>query len=105
MEIEKRQAEYITITAAPRLDPVKVFLEDLKPGAGQITVTCYGSAWTCYFGAMGDRNIKTFAISVDADYLAASMLSTIQRATKTEERYLIRIIKTVQAALQRVENA
>lgn len=100
MKIETRQCDYITISGADRLDPIKVFFEDTAEGAGQITVTCYGSAWSAYFGAMGDRNIKQFALSASADYLAGAMLSTIRKATKREEQYLKRIVLAVQDVLR-----
>ena len=52
MNIEKGVVEKLVITGASltdgrgTLDPIAVMVEDFIPGAGRITITCCGEAWT-----------------------------------------------------------
>ncbi len=66
----------MTLTDVPALDPITVFLENFDKGRGQITITCYGKAWTAYWGAMGDRTLSEFFCDCNTDYLA-NKLSTV----------------------------
>lgn len=82
MKIETTKVTKLVISEADRLDPVHVFLEDIGPRQGRITINCYGQSWTAYWGGMGDRTIAQFFQSCDEYYLAGK-LSNI-RASVTD---------------------
>jgi len=77
MEITRSQCEKVKISKINGLDPITVFLEDLGPQQGQITIKCYDEIWSSYWGGMGDRNIAKFFCSCDHHYLA-NKLSRIE---------------------------
>ena len=76
MKIANTSCKQRILTDIDRLDPITVFLEDYSHGAGQITIVCYGKAWTSYWGAMGDNTIDEFFCCCDEHYIAKN-LSTI----------------------------
>ncbi|MDK1397980.1 hypothetical protein [Pseudomonas protegens] len=41
LKVERSKVTKLVITGAPSLDPITVFLEDLAPCKGKITVSCY----------------------------------------------------------------
>lgn len=73
MEIEQSTVTKLTISGAKALDPISVILDDLEPRKGKITITCYGKAWTAYWGGMGERTIAQFFYSCDQHYLAGNL--------------------------------
>lgn len=92
MNIEKNlPAECFIIHDAPALDPLTVFLREIGPRGGQVTIVCYGRAWSAYFGAMHSP-LKQFLASLNADYLAGKMEN---QRTKRDEAYLNRICQAV----------
>lgn len=54
LNVERSTVTKLVITGAPSLDPITVFLEDLAPKRGKITVSCWGKSWTAYWGGMWD---------------------------------------------------
>ena len=101
--------EHMYITETPGLDPINVFWINLEPGQGHVTITCYGSAWTAYFGAMGaqtvPQTIQQFFASVNADYMVTKLACPMRRQTKREEIYLTKIFHAVKAALKETGEA
>ena len=87
------------INGAPRLDPIRVILQDLGPGQGRVIIECYGSAWSAYWGATGHQSILQFLDMADADYIT-SALSSHQRLSKIETAYLTRIVQAVKEAIK-----
>jgi len=73
MNIKEISINKLTLTNLDRLDPINVYAEDLGVGVGKITITCYGKAWTAYWGAMGDNTIKQFFVSCDEFYIAKNL--------------------------------
>lgn len=69
MNIEKREVTQLVLTNLKALDPVKVFVENIAPGQGQITITCYGQSWTAYWGGMGVESLEEFFTSSNVSYL------------------------------------
>lgn len=58
------------IRGADRLDPITVFLEDIAPSKGSITVSCFGESWTAYWPAMGENTkVADFFISASVAYI------------------------------------
>ena len=96
-------AELSTMTVKPpNLDPIAVYMNDIAPGRGELTVTCYGLAWTCYWGGMGeDRTVRQFVAGTGPDYIAGCLIcgrdqfSANQRTHKREVEYLTRIAEAV----------
>ncbi len=75
MEVETSQVTRLKITGGDRLDPVTVFLEDLGPKQGKVTIECYGESWSASWGGMGDRTVADFFCSCDEHYLANKLSS------------------------------
>lgn len=69
MKITQSTIEQIVITDVERLDPVKVMIENIKPGVGNITITCFGKSWTSFWGSMSDRLIQEFFVDCNDSYL------------------------------------
>jgi len=80
MDINTNQVIMLTLTELERLDPVRVILEDIEAGKGRIIITCYGKAWTAYWGGMGDQTISQFFYNAPEEYLAGN-LSNISKTT------------------------
>jgi hypothetical protein len=94
--------EVLDIVGDPSLDRIEVYWRNYEPGKGSVTITCYGSAWTAYFGAMSGSTIQQFFTSAGTDYLVNKLGLTPQlKQRKTDLAYLSRIIDAVKAALVR----
>lgn len=94
----------LTITDAPALDPIRVYLENYEPGQGRITISCYGRAWTSAWFSMSGKTIEQFFESCGADYLIGNLTNQLHqglaRNRKSDESYLLRIICAVQEGLR-----
>jgi hypothetical protein len=89
------------IPATQGLDPVTVFWRDFGPGKGQVTILCYGAAWTSYWNAMGKETIKQFFATCDEDYLFRNLgLGRHLKQSKAFQTYLLRIIRAVKTAVK-----
>lgn len=86
-----------TITGAPRLDPIRVLIEDLGPNSGRLMIGCYGESWENYWGGCGKEGIRAFLQNADAEYLANRLLPGGAPAQK--RGYLIRIVQAVKDSL------
>ena len=73
MKLDLSTVRKIKLTDLDRLDPVSIFLEDFGIGAGQITIYCYGEAWTSYWGGMGNDTIAEFFCGCDEHYIAKNL--------------------------------
>ena len=73
MNIEESKITKLKLTDIKRLDPVSVFVDDIEPGKGKITIECYGKSWSSYWGGMSGGTISSFFLSADSDYLANRM--------------------------------
>lgn len=100
MRIENTEAAKVfTIFDAPKLDPVTVVLQDVGPGCGRLVVECFGSAWSSYWGAMGDRTLLEFLADCHPGYIAGKMHPTDRKLKKSEAAYMERIVEAVHSAL------
>jgi len=84
MDIVKSTVEKIIITNADMpngcgvLDPIAVIAEDQGPGAGKITITCFGEAWTHYWSHMGETTkLMPFFVKASDDYLVGKLKTGI----------------------------
>lgn len=89
------------------LDPVTAFLQDFEPGRRQLTLVCWGRAWTHYWGAMGNgSSLAEFVLKASPGYLVGKMMLTrdvmLARAERREERWLAQIVEALKAELRRV---
>lgn len=83
MNVTTSIATKICITDVPRLDPISVYLEDLGPERGKVTITCFDDSWTNFWGSMGKgRTVRDFFIGCDNGYLcskfASGLYSTVE---------------------------
>ncbi|VVO40202.1 hypothetical protein PS712_05779 [Pseudomonas fluorescens] len=70
LQVDRSTVTKLVITGAPNLDPITVFLEDLAPCKGKITVSCWGKSWTAYWGGMWDGlNIGQFFCELNTSYI------------------------------------
>lgn len=69
MIIQHISVKKLLIRDLPSLDPISLYLEDLGPGQGNVTITCYGKSWVSYWGAMGKETVAEFILSCGTDYL------------------------------------
>ncbi|POA47111.1 hypothetical protein C1893_17070 [Pseudomonas sp. MPR-ANC1] len=70
LKVERSTVTKLVITGAPNLDPITVFLEDLAPCKGKITVSCWGKSWTAYWRSMWDGlNIAQFFCELNTSYI------------------------------------
>lgn len=101
MIVRHSMVKRLEITEVPRLDPIRIYLEDYDPGRGRITISCYDAAWVGYWGGMGGRSIAEFFVDCDAEYLAGNLscAATLSRAPHNRS-YLIRVVEAVQQALR-----
>jgi hypothetical protein len=100
MRIENTErVKVFTIFDAPKLDPITVVLQDVGPGCGRLIVECYGSAWSAYWGAMGN-DIAGFLRGCNTSYIAGKMHPIDRNIKKSEAVYLDRIVEAVHSALR-----
>lgn len=117
MKIETKQLKKLTITKAHRLDQVDVILEDIEQNKGKIVITCYGKAWTAYWGGMSDKTVAEFFLSAGTEYIAGCIAPHVNQETQWnpmendcdyedfepepnhEYKYICRIIDAVKEAL------
>jgi hypothetical protein len=79
------------------LDAITVFWQDFERGHGAVTILCYDSAWTTYFGGLGERKVRDLFRSADVSYLVNRFVSSQWlKQTKSHERYLTKIVEAVQ---------
>lgn len=79
MKIEQSLVRKVMITGAPALDPIAVMLEDVAPGHGQITITCFGKSWTADWSAMGKQTVAQLFIDSHAEVLAPKLHTGLPR--------------------------
>lgn len=78
MKVERHKIESIRIGGIKNLDPITVYLHDIAPRQGKITIECYGQSWSAYWGGMGDCNIAAFFCGCDNGYLIGNLAGGIQ---------------------------
>lgn len=105
MKVERSgtaKVQKVFVTEIPSLDPVTVYFDDIREHVGQITVICFGEAWTAYFGAMPkeDLTVESFFRTADSHYMTNALIrAQFTKQTKQHEKYLMRIVEAVRQAL------
>ena len=86
------------------LDPVTVFFEDFGNARGQMTVVCWGRAWTHYWGNMGDKTVREFVLKASIGYLVGKLMLPydvmLKRAEPREEKWLTQIVEAIKDQLR-----
>lgn len=91
------------IEPAGSLDRIQVFLVDSARYKGSITITCWGCAWTAYFGGMMCPTIREFVLMIDVGYLVDKLgINPTLKQRKQDMAYLTRIVEAVKGALKAV---
>ena len=92
MKISETNVRKLIITDAPMpegrgvLDPISVYIEDFGPGAGKITITCFGEAWSHYWSHMGEQHtLATFFSKCDQHYLAGKLKNGIDHIIRDDD--------------------
>lgn len=94
------------ISELPRLDPITVFIQNIEPGRGKITVEVFGQSWSTYFGNMGGKTIEQFVRGVDPDYLATRFLRADgRRPTVRQHSYCERVCAAVIECFRSLEGS
>lgn len=88
------------ITEAPRLDSIRVFIEECSPTSGRLTIGCFGESWENYWQATGSGGFVAFLKSTDSDYLLSKM--TTHRLPAQKRSYVLRIIEAVKESLSMI---
>lgn len=70
MNVSKSTVTKLLITGMPDLDPVHVFVDDMRASKGRITLTCFDDSWSYFWGSIGNKTITEFFCACDEDYLA-----------------------------------
>lgn len=73
MKVEKSEITKLSLTGLDNLDPITVYLEDIEPRKGKITIECFGKSWSSYWGGMGSKSISQFFIDCNVEYLANNL--------------------------------
>lgn len=89
-----------------------VFLQDFSTGCGRLTVVYEDDAWSHYWSAMGDRDIRSFiATCSSAGYIAGKLMAGSghrawrQKERKLEYERLERIVTAIRAAFDKPAGA
>ena len=129
MEVKKKEVEQLKITQLLDLDPITVYMDEWeKEGKyqGRITIVCYDTILSYYWGSMGEP-LKEFFCNTNAEYLLGKFIQNSYSSycpvattgsyndhgvwseqeacvmidmADTQKEYIIKIIKTVQEALK-----
>ena len=75
MKVIKSVTETYVISDIKRVDPITVYVQNQSEGKGKITIECYGSSWSSYWGGMGKQNLQSFFSSCDNHYLLKNLVS------------------------------
>lgn len=84
MKITESKVKQLTISGLERLDPIRVIMEDFGQGRGMITITCFGEAWSNYWGAMGEGALGEYVTIAEffgfcsVDYLAGKLKNGLE---------------------------
>jgi hypothetical protein len=75
MNINQPYVTKIVLSDLNRLDPITAIFENIKPSKGIVTITCYGKAWTAFWGSIPTLTIEKFFINSDISYLIPNLSS------------------------------
>lgn len=98
--IESCKVDVLDIPMGNGLDPITVFWRNWEAGRGDVTITCYGMAWTAYFGGMSGDTIQQFFKRAGVDYLVTKLMDARHHKTaRFHTSYLTNIVSAIKAML------
>lgn len=103
MEIRQIPVFAMEIHGAKNLDPITVYVHDYMEGKGLITITCFGTSFSGYWGGMGNRTMMQFFVDCDYCYLLGKMMPnnyTNKKKEREDAEYYSRMICAVQDAFK-----
>lgn len=105
MKVDAGTVTILRISEVPRLDPIRVTLDDIEPGKGRINIECYGKAWASYWGAMGDHTIARFFESCDNGYLINNLSPGLYKTHFSADALQTLCRKTIRIRRKRTREA
>lgn len=86
MKLYTEQVTKLAITEVPNMDHISVIVEDFGPGAGKITITSCGQAWTNFWGHMGKQHtLRSFFCKCNTPYLVEKLQIGIDHQIPDED--------------------
>lgn len=86
MKISTSQVTKLSISGVPDMDPISAIIEDFGPGAGKITITSFGEAWTHYWSHMGTQHtMRSFFLKCETQYLIGKLSNGIKKQITDED--------------------
>lgn len=86
MKISTSQVTKLAITDLANMDPISVMVEDFGPGAGKITITSAGEAWSSYWSHMGEQHtLRSFFLKCNTPYLVGKLKTGIRSRIPDED--------------------
>lgn len=68
MKVEKTTVEKLQVDGVDNLDSLTMYIECYGGSAAKVTMECYGSSWSAYWGSMGG-SVKEFFLRCNTPYL------------------------------------
>jgi hypothetical protein len=104
--IEIPAKRYTAESGKRDLDPVTAFLRDFEPGRGELTLVCYGRAWTIYWGSMGNgADLRSFILHAWTGYIVGKLMLPydvmLKRAEQREQIWLTDIVESLKEELRK----
>ena len=101
--VEKINVLSFIITGVDRLDPVRVMIENIEPGRGLITITCFGRSWNASWGSMGGDTVQEFIKRVSNDYLIGCLDRQLESTVDADNDANLKFVKSEIIRLRRQE--
>lgn len=80
MKITTSQITKLAISGLQNMDPIAVMVEDFSPGAGKVTITSFGDAWSRGWMSMGEQHtMRSFFRSCDTPYLIGKFNGSLRK--------------------------
>ena len=100
MKVEQSQVTKLIITDVPRHDHIHVYLEDYGDYRGRITVTEYGSSWSCFWGSMGCSLVE-FILDISNAYWIGKLAPQLNQSLDSDNDANIEFAKNKVIALRK----
>lgn len=101
IKVDKINVLSFIVTGAARLDPVRVMIENIEPGRGLITITCFGKSWNAGWGSMGGGTVQDFIKRVSNDYLIGCLSPQLRSTVDDDNDANLLFVKTEIIKLRR----
>ncbi len=103
MQIEQTEIKKIVLKDLNALDPITLFIEDIKEGEGKIIIECYGQSWSYYWGGMGSQNLTDFFLSCNVSYLVNCLWDHSKESSENDFEGIVSKVRKWVVELRREE--